>query len=343
MSDRYSSLKPFRHPDRIEAIRSGAVAGPVHVQLILSDLCNHACSFCCYRDESSATWREMFAEGGNHNPNRMLAFDKIVEILNDCADMGVRGIELTGGGEPTIHRQFAQVVEAINARGLKWGIVTNGGRAQDLSTASWARVSLDAATAETHSAMRGVDGNHFRRALETIERWKPSVSFVVTPENWREIYDAAVLVKSLGAQSFRIRPYQSVNGGALFVGFLDDAKALAAKAVALADETFEVDYQLDSELEALESGAQDYDRCGFQYFKTWIGADENLYRCCIYAYSPRGLIGSIKGRRFKDVWREIALPDFAKFSARGCENCRYAGTNRSINEVVDAGRWDAFI
>ncbi len=112
--------------------------------------------------------------------------------------------------------------------------------------------------------------------------------------------------------------------------------------MALADKTFDVDYQLDSELDALESGAQDYDRCGFQYFKTWIGADENLYRCCILSYSPRGLIGSIKGRRFKDVWQEI-VPAFAKFKASGCINCRYAGINRAINEVVDAGPYDAFI
>ncbi len=343
MSARYSHLRAFKYPDRIQAIRDGTVAGPVHVQLILSDLCNQACAHCCYRDESSNTWREMFADGGNHNPNRMLPFGKVIEILDDCAEMGVRGIELTGGGDPTIHKQFASIVDAINARGIKWSIVTNGVRPQDLSTASWARVSLDAALPETYAKQHGVASWHFQRALDTIKAWKTSVSFVVAPNNWREIYDAAVLVKSLGAQSFRIRPYQSVDGGKLFAEFIDEAKALSERAVALADGTFDVDYQLDSELDALESGAQDYDRCGFQYFKTWIGADQNLYRCCIYAYSPRGLIGSIKGRRFKDVWREIAIPDFKKFSARGCENCRYAPTNRAINEVVDAGPWDSFI
>ena len=266
----------------------------------------------------------------------------IFDFLDDCAEMGVRGIELTGGGEPTIHPQFSQIVAAINARGLKWGIVTNGVRPQDLSTATWARVSLDASNAVTYAKIRRVEPEHFKRALATIAIWKPSVSFVVMPDNWREIYEAALLVKGFGAQSFRIRPYQSVDGGALFAEFIDDAMLLSQKAVALADNTFDVDYQLDSELDALESGAQDYDRCGFQYFKTWIGADENLYRCCILSYSPRGLIGSIKGRRFKDVWREI-VPGFAKFNARGCINCRYAGINRAINEVVDAGPYDAFI
>lgn len=343
MSARYSHLKAFKYPDRIAAIRAGTVSGPVHIQLILSDLCNQNCHFCCYRDASSATWRPDFAEGDNHNPNRMLPFGKVIEILDDAAEMGVRGIELTGGGEPTIHKHFAAIVDAINARGLKWGIVTNGVREQDLSSASWARVSLDAATPETYAKIRRVEPAHFKRSLATIERWRPSVSFVVTPDNWGEIYQAAVLVKSLGAQSFRIRPYQSVEGGEVFASFLNFAKQLAAQAVSLAGPGFDVDYQLDSELEALDGGVPDYDRCGFQYFKTWIGADENLYRCCILSYSPRGLIGSIKGRRFKDVWRELAVPGFAKFNARGCVNCRYNGINRTINEVVDPGPWDAFI
>src|SRR3990167_3327915 len=193
MSNRYSTVKAFKHPDRIAAIRDGAIAGPVHIQLILSDLCNQNCGFCCYRDESRKEWRELFAENGNHNPNRRIAYEKVIEILDDCAEMGVRGIELTGGGEPTIHPQFSQIVAAINARGLKWGIVTNGVRPQDLSTATWARVSLDASNAVTYAKIRRVEPEHFKRALATIAIWKPSVSFVVTPDNWREIYEAALL------------------------------------------------------------------------------------------------------------------------------------------------------
>src|SRR3989304_477611 len=166
MSKRYSHLKPFLFPERIAAIRDGTIAGPIHVQLILSDLCNQNCAFCCFRDEASEDLRGMFAEGTNHNPNRMLSFDKIIEVLDDCVEMGVRGIELTGGGEPTIHKQFAEVIEAINERGFKWGLITNGVRPQDLSTADWGRVSLDAATAETYAEVRQVDKAHFAKALE---------------------------------------------------------------------------------------------------------------------------------------------------------------------------------
>lgn len=343
MSARYSGLKPFLFPERVAAIRDGTVAPPVHVQLILSDLCNQNCHFCCFRDESSPELRGMFAEGENHNPNRMLPFDKVIEILDDCAEMGVKGIELTGGGEPTIHKQFSKVVEAINARGLKWGLITNGVRPQDLSTAEWVRVSLDAATAETYAAVRQVEPEHFARSLETIKTWETNVSFVVTPQNWREILDAAVLAKSLGAQSFRVRP-QDDRGIELFSGEMVDAiRAAEAPVRALAVPGFDVDYRFDTEFDSMQQGGQDYDRCSYQFFKTWIGADQNLYRCCILAYAPRGLIGSIKGRRFKDVWREVAIENMHAFNARGCTQCRYAPTNRAVNEVVGYDPAEAFV
>jgi len=343
VSERYSSLKAFGFPDRVQALRDGTVAPPVHVQLILSDLCNQNCKFCCFRDESSPGLRGMFADGENHNPNRMLAFDKVIDILDDCAEMGVKGIELTGGGEPTIHRQFAQVIEAINARGLKWGLITNGVRMQDLSTASWVRVSLDSATAETYAAVRQVEPEHFARSLETIKRWKTNVSFVVTSQNWREIHAAAVLAKSLGAQSFRVRP-QDDRGIELFSAeMIEHIRAAEKSVTALAEQGFDVDYRFDTEFDSMLHGAQDYDRCAYQFFKTWIGADENLYRCCILAYSPRGLIASIKGRRFKDVWRELAIANFREFNARGCQQCRYSGTNKAINEVAGYDADEAFM
>lgn len=340
MSARYGLLKAFKFPDRIASIRAGAVVGPVHVQLILSDLCNQDCHFCAFRDSS----RGLFAEGGNHNPNRRIAFEKVIEILDDCAEMGVKAIELTGGGEPTIHPQFAQVIEAINARGMQWGIVTNGVRMQDLSSAAWVRVSIDAATAETYAKVRRVEPEHFKRALATIERWKPGISFVVTKQNWHEIFKAAELVKRLGAHSMRARAHLDVNERqSLFDGFLDEARELEQMALGLSDDKFEFHAQLDADIRAMDQGEQDYDRCGYQHFTTWIGADENLYRCCLYAYTPRGLIGSIKDRRFKDVWRETAHPDFLKFNARACVNCRYGPINRAINEVVDPDPSAAFV
>jgi len=338
-SSPYSALKAFKYPDRIESIKSGNKSGPVHVQIILSDLCNQSCHFCAYRDPTY-TSSKLFHVDGNYNPNRKLPFEKVMEILDDCKELGVKAIQFTGGGEPTVHPNFNEIVAETAARGFKWGLVTNGVRPKQLDTATWVRVSLDASTPETYSKIRRVDPYHFHKACETIERWQTGVGFVVTPENWHEVYDAALLAKYLGAKNIRIGAQFSEQGEDLFEGFRANVVSLIKATEELSDVGFKVINKFSEKMEDLHLGKPDYKRCGYQYLTTYIGADQNLYRCCVYAYNPRGLIGTIKDRRFKDVWLEN---DFSGFDARGCDRCQFNNINRNINEVVEFDESESFV
>ena len=341
MGIRYSPLKAMKYPDRLEAIKKNEVAGPVHVQIILSDLCNQNCHFCAYRDPSY-TSSQLFHVDGNYNPNRKLPFVKAVEILDDCKELGVKAIQLTGGGEPTIHPDFGRVVEEIEKRGFKWGLVTNGVKPQDLSSATWVRVSLDAATPETYSMIRSVAPIHFQKACETIAKWKTGVGFVITPENWREVLSATKLAKALGASNIRIGAQFSEQGEDLFSGFRHSVVGLVKEAETLADDGFEVINRFSEKMEDLHLGRPNYKRCGYQHFTTYIGADQNLYRCCIYAYNPRGLIGTIKDKRFKDAWK-LAHEDFQKFNAQCCTRCQFNTINRAINDVLESDPSEEFV
>jgi MoaA/NifB/PqqE/SkfB family radical SAM enzyme len=343
MTARYSTLKALRFPDRLAGIASGTATAPVHVQIILSDLCNQACHFCAYRDPSY-TSSVLFHIDGNYNPKRFLPFEKLIEVLDDCVAMGVRAIQYTGGGEPTVYPRFQEAIDATVARGLKWSLVTNGvlSRNRDFSTATWIRVSLDAANAATYSRIRSVPQDHFAKACQTIKRYGCGVGFVVTPENWGEIVSATELARSIGASNIRIGAQFSSENAALFDGFRAQASALAKEAESLAEPGFEVVNRFDEKLAELDDGNPEYDRCGFQYFTTYIGADQNLYRCCVYAYNPHGLIGSIRDRRFRDVWPE-AHAAFRSFSARGCERCQFQSINRAINDVLTPDPSEAFV
>ncbi|HZQ44468.1 MAG TPA: radical SAM protein [Acidobacteriaceae bacterium] len=334
MSARYSTLKALKFYDRIEAMRGGRVAGPVHVQLILSDLCNQSCHFCAYRDPKY-TSSQLFHIAGNYNPNRMLPFDKVVEILDDCAELGVKAIQLTGGGEPSVYPRFDDVVDAIVERGMQWALVTNGViQKWDYSSAAWVRVSIDAGDGDTYSKIRSVPRGHWEAAWKTVRKYRCGVGFVVTPENWGGIYQAARTAKECGASNIRIGAQFSEEGASLFDGIAESAAALVLEAQMLADDNFEVINRFDEKLSELDQGAPDYERCGYQHFTTYIGADQNLYRCCVYAYNERGKIASLQGRRFKDVWRETAMADFGAFDARGCARCQFNHINRNINEVL---------
>lgn len=340
---RYSALKAMKFPDRLEALRGGAPAGPVHVQLILSDLCNQACNFCAYRDPDYSS-SQLFHVEQNYNPNRKLPFEKVIEILDDCAEMGVKAVQLTGGGEPTVHPRFGEVVRAIVERGMAWALVTNGVIGKwDCSNAAWVRVSLDAASPETYAKIRNVPRWHFDRACQTIAKLRCGVGFVVTPENWREIYLAARLARDLGASNIRIGAQFSAKGEDLFDGFRNVALALAKDAVEkLSTPSFEVINKFSEKLNDLEQGRPDYHRCGYQQFTTYIGGDQNLYRCCVQAYNEQGKIGNLASMRFRDAW-EAAARRFKDFDATNCVRCQFNEINRRINEVVTRDASEVFV
>lgn len=323
---RYSNIKALRHPERIASIRAREVTPPTHVQLVLSDLCNQSCHFCSYRDPGYQS-SQLFHVEGNYNPNRKIPFEKVVEMLDDFAEMGVKGIQLTGGGEPTVHPQFGQVLDEIRKRRIPYGLITNGVLLHkfDVSDAAWLRISIDAAKAETYSKIRSVPRDHFDRALSQVEKYKAGTGFVVTHENWDEVADAVRLYKSLGARNVRIAP-QFTEQNAL--PFFSLALPFIREAVAEAIPGFDVFSRFEDKHEEVNSIPTDQ-LCGYQYFTTFIGADQNMYRCCVYAYNERGLIGSVKERRFKDAWAE-AWPKLRSLDATSCVGCHYQDINRTL-------------
>jgi hypothetical protein len=57
----------------------------------------------------------------------------------------------------------------------------------------------------------------------------------------------------------------------------------------------------------------------------------------VTSFSPRGLVGSLKAQRFRELWESQAKRDgYAAFDARGCERCMFNGKNRVIQYALEA-------
>jgi len=358
VTDAYSPLKALRYPEKLRVLRDGGITTPIHCQIILSDLCNQSCNFCAYRDPgytSSQLFYEIShkksaltrgIEGRNYNPNRMIPYAKVIEILDDCVEMGIRAIQFTGGGEPTVHPYFVEILSATHVRGLEFAVVTNGvlpGKRPDmiqaLGLAAWVRISLDAGTPETYAKIRNVPKQHFYDASYAISSLAGAthlgVGFVVTPENWREIVSGTEHAKFCGADNVRIGAQFSSEDEELFTSFYAEARELSQQAETLTDYRFTVHNRFGEKLEDLRQHSPDYTRCGYQEFTTYIGGDQNVYRCCVLAYNERGLVGSIKDRRFKDLWLDSSRADAMRsFDARGCDRCQFNSINRTLSYAL---------
>jgi len=291
---------------------------------------------------------------------RMMSTEKALEIVEDCAALGVQAVQFTGGGEPTLHKDFHLVYGAVTYSGMKSALVSNGVRitpdlARIIVKGSWVRISLDAATESTYILTRRVHRSHWAKATTAVYNLKQAkdelgsgcvigVGFVVTPDNWHEVYEAAKLAKELGADNFRISAQFSNEDEKMFEGFHTEAAQLCKEAEELSDEGFMVYNRFGARIDDLRHGRPGDRLCGYQFFTTYIGADLNVYRCCGYAYNERGLVGSIKNHRFKDFWLSQARFDNQiNFDGRECERCQFRKQNQAIAYVTAPQLHEEFV
>lgn len=356
----YSQDKALQHTDRLAILAGGGQPYPVHVQCVISDLCNQSCRFCGYRLDgysSNQLFHILEADGTkNNNPRRMIPWEKLQEIVDDCAAMGVKAIQLTGGGEPTVHPQFDDLCELILSRGIKLAVVTNGlllkpKRLEILKRAAWVRVSVDCSNRETYAKVRQVPPAEFDVVSENVKRFAAmkrratlGVGYVVTQGSYAELHAACRLFKSWGVDNVRVSAMFQNDGANYFRDIHAKVRKQIDSAKQLEDGRFRVFDNFGSRFSDLKQGRPDYADCGVMHFTTYIGGDQNVYTCCVNAYNERGLIGSLKSQRFKELWDSRAKQDyFDGFDARNCERCMFNEKNRAINGAIAETAHDAFV
>ncbi len=353
----YSQLKPAWHQEQLGTFRVGRIPPPVHIHMILSDLCNQDCSFCAYR-MSTGLSSELFvgdsarAKVGTNNPKRQMPPDKALEIIEDCAEMGVKAIQFTGGGEPTVHPQHLEIFHYAQSLGMDTALVTNGLKLDPTSPViqalKWIRVSIDAGDAETYARVRRVPVGQFHMVWHNVEALANAsytgtlgIGFVVTPENYHGLREAAMRAEDAGADNIRVGAVFSKEGLAYYddhrgddlIPRIQEEIVLAKDKMAKIDSNFKVIDLFGRRLGELEEGSPDSSECHYQHFTIFIGGDLNIYRCCNTAYTLAGKVGSLKEQRFLDFVRGAAQA-YYPFDARGCRYCQFIGQNKAIRSLL---------
>lgn len=149
------------------------VKGPVSVNLDLTTACNFRCPHC--------------VDSGIINTGESLNLDSIKESIDTLQENGLLSVILIGGGEPTVHKDFEEIVRFVRERNIQVGIATNGSRlervekvAHLLKDGDWLRLSLDSAREETFvKSHRPASNVTLLKILEDARRIKesnPSIS-----------------------------------------------------------------------------------------------------------------------------------------------------------------------
>jgi MoaA/NifB/PqqE/SkfB family radical SAM enzyme len=82
-----------------------AFAGPIWVQIDLTNMCNNNCIGCwCNSPLLEEKRMSAFAK------KQTLSFDVIKKLIDDLKDIGTERVFLCGGGEPTLHPDIKEII-----------------------------------------------------------------------------------------------------------------------------------------------------------------------------------------------------------------------------------------
>ncbi len=159
----FNKLKIISHSDKIYELLKGKIPSPVRIVLEPTNKCNHNCFFCCYSNFRA------------DNPVS-LSREKLFELAEDFKKLGVKSVSLVGGGEPMVHPAIYDLIHWFHNHNILISITTNGSAFKDseidtlVRSSTYIRISLNAASSETHKLMNAPKNDQFERIINNIEK-----------------------------------------------------------------------------------------------------------------------------------------------------------------------------
>ena len=209
----YSSQKIAFHQDKLKSLAEGRITSPLYVRVKPTNKCNHRCFYCSYDPDFGyllSEKKELLDE---------IPREKMMEILDNFKEMGVKAITYSGGGEPLVYPHIEEALEKNLNDGIDISIITNGqslkGRkAELLAKAKWVRVSADSCNPEIFRESRRISEKAFYELEDNLRNFAKiknpdcefGINFVIHEKNIEYVLESAKYFKSLGLNHIRFSP-----------------------------------------------------------------------------------------------------------------------------------------
>lgn len=260
-------------------------------------------------------------------------------------------------GEPLVARRaLAPAIRVLLDADVRVGLFTNGVLMDEamidvLVRTSYVHVSLDAGTPRTYARVkfggRAAGEIKFAQALANLRQLVQrrsempdsqldiNSSFIIYPENFHELFDAAVLLRDVGVDRMRLK--QDISGDRL----LDESqrRVAASHIERIRDELVCEDFQLLEvhKINELTGQERRFNRCSITDMMAAVGSDGHLYPCNYHPRPGGASYGSTIDTSFQEVWegaqRLRMRGDLPSICPKVCDPFK----NRS-NELLDTAK-----
>lgn len=335
----YSNLKIFAHLDELEKVKNGERIAPIYVRIKPTNRCNQNCYYCHYKSP--------YLELDQYNPADEIKKEKMLEIIRDFKNIGVKAVTFSGGGEPLLYPYIEETIEAVLEAGIDLSIITNGSlltgkKAELLSNAKWVRISQESGCADTYSKIRGVKKEAFDDLCSNIKKFAEiknkdcelGVNFVIGPENYKEVYQAGRLMQELGANHIKYTALISNDAERVHAPFKEEVIGQIHRLIDANRSDFRIINLYESDFESNAVFGRNYDFCGIKDYVTVIAANSKIYYCHDKAYLSQGEVGDISQKSFQEVWfADETIQKVKKFNPKlVCHHhCVYDDRNELLN------------
>ena len=305
MSNPYSTDKVLYHPELVQALAQQRTheGYPVFVHLMPDNRCNQNCSFCSFRMDN---WKN----SKQFNTKASIPWERMKALIQEFKEVGVKAVEITGGGEPTLYPNFMGLVRGLFP--IKRALVTNGMRltsewCEELPAhLTWMRVSIDAGQAGTYYEIRKTRAwDHVWNNVAELVKYKGKMTlglgFVITKSNWSELPLFLRKAAKYGVDNVRISVAFTPEGKDILTSTQVDS---LTQWIERAKDDFSELQIADHHRERIKNMEEhpDYDYCCVKDLICVIEGTCNVYTCCSLTGTPEGLVGNITEIPFGQLW-----------------------------------------
>jgi len=313
--------KIVKHLGRVCNYAYDLKSQPTSIDISLTDRCNHNCPGCI----------------GNKTGRKELSVQEWDRIGKDLKKNGALSIKISGGGEPTLYKDYAQVISNFKEAGLVVGFYTNASalKEEDVKKitrdCTWIRVSLDAESPKRHAKVHGVKmWNETLGGIRLLAKHKKrctiGIGFLIGGDiSW--LYEAAKLSYELGVDYAQFRPFNN---------FPLTAKVLEAELERQSVRYWENQKRKFDVLYSSNRLGAKFDRgygyCHAKHFIPSLATDGTVYPCCHLRGIEKYQVGDLKEQEFEEIMWDM---NGRYFDFDSCvDHCR----GDVINQLVETIR-----
>ena len=329
--DKYkTTLGQINH---VKKVLSQTKPTAINFEIDLTNGCNHRCSFCqwgSYLESNRAT----------------LKSEIVLKTLPELIKYGTKAITWTGGGEPTVHKDFFRLLNIAYKLGLDNGLLTNGSLLKEeydkqlLKQLVFLRISMAGGNRKAYQKVQGRDDfdkviNNLKRIGDLKKKIKSKttlgVAFLENKENADRLEDFVETLINSNCDYLQVRRDNYIK---------ENEKKWWDSNIGKKCEEL-VKYTRPKGMDILTEGYVTFQKfikypkkCFAHNFVMAINAEGYVTFCKNTKDNPKFYIGNLNKESFKNIWLKSKINKKLENNIKP-SNCATYCKNMQINKAVE--------